>query len=68
MTNHELQMRKRINELNAASALYYTKGESPMSDAEWDEKLSELQKLERESGTVLSDSPSARVGSEPLAS
>ncbi|MEG0511541.1 MAG: NAD-dependent DNA ligase LigA [Clostridia bacterium] len=68
MTNHELQMRKRINELNAASALYYTKGESPMSDAEWDKKLSELQKLERESGTVLSDSPSARVGSEPLAS
>lgn len=60
------QMRALIDELNRASALYYTLGESPMSDAEWDQKYNQLLELERESGIVLPDSPSVRVGAEPL--
>ena len=60
-------MRALIDALNHASVLYYTMGESPMSDAEWDQKYDELRKLEKESGTVLPDSPTVRVGAEPLA-
>ncbi len=61
------RMRALIEELNKASVLYYTLGESPMSDALWDQKFNELSKLEKESGVVLPDSPSVRVGAEPLA-
>ena len=67
MTNATERMRALIDELNKASALYYTLGESPMSDAQWDAKYNELLHLEKESGQVLSDSPSVRVGAEPLA-
>ncbi len=65
MTNDS--MRALVDELNKASVLYYTLGESPMSDAEWDLKYNELLKLEKESGITLPDSPSVRVGAEPLA-
>lgn len=60
------QMRILVDELNHASRLYYTTGESPMADAEWDRKYAQLLELERESGIVLPDSPSVRVGAEPL--
>lgn len=66
MTNIKDRMRALADELNRASALYYTSGDSPMSDADWDQKYNELLKLEKESGTVLPDSPSVRVGAEPL--
>ena len=61
------RMQSLIEELNKASVLYYTLGESPMSDAEWDGKFNELQAMEKESGTILPDSPTVRVGAEPLA-
>ena len=38
MTNVTERMRALVDELNKASVLYYTLGESPMSDAEWDAK------------------------------
>lgn len=60
------QMRSLVDELNRASRLYYTTGESPMPDAEWDVKYNQLLALEKESGIVLPDSPSVRVGAEPL--
>ena len=60
------QMRALVDELNRASVLYYTLGSSPMSDAEWDQKYNTLLALERESGMVLPDSPSVRVGAPPL--
>ncbi|MBE5801141.1 MAG: NAD-dependent DNA ligase LigA [Clostridiales bacterium] len=66
MTDINQTMRTLVIELNHASSLYYTKGESPMSDAEWDHKYAQLCALERESGLVLPDSPSVRVGAEPL--
>lgn len=66
MTNVTERMRALVDELNKASVLYYTLGESPMSDAEWDQKYNELLQLEKESGIILPDSPSVRVGAEPL--
>lgn len=68
MMNTTQRMRELIDELNNASVHYYTYGESIMSDARWDEKLNMLIALEKESGVVLPDSPSVRVGAEPLAS
>ena len=62
MTNTSEHLRSLIDELNKASVLYYTLGESPMSDAQWDAKYNELLELEKESGIVLPDSPSVRVG------
>ena len=67
MTNTSEHLRSLIDELNKASVLYYTLGESPMSDAQWDAKYNELLELEKESGIVLPDSPSVRVGAAPLA-
>ena len=66
MTNVTERMRTLAEELNRASALYYTGGDSLMSDADWDQKYNELLKLEKESGIILPDSPSVRVGAEPL--
>ena len=68
MMNATERMQALIEELNKASVLYYTRGESPMSDAQWDEKYNELMQLEKESGRVLPGSPTVRVGAEPLAS
>ncbi len=62
------RMRALIDELNKASSLYYNGLESPMSDAQWDAKYNELTQLEKESGLVLPDSPSMRVGAQPLSS
>ena len=66
MIEKRQQIRSLIDELNAASRLYYTTGESPMADAEWDRKFNQLLALEAESGIVEPDSPSVRVGAEPL--
>ena len=68
MTNLNERMHALIDELNKASVLYYTLGESPLSDAQWDAKYNELLLLEKESGTVLPGSPTVRVGAEPLSS
>ena len=62
----QLEMRALVDELNRASVLYYTRGDSPMSDAEWDQKYNQLLQMEKESGMVLPDSPSHRVGADPL--
>ena len=59
-------MRSLVSELNSASALYYTTGESPMSDAEWDKRYDALKAMEAETGIILPDSPTARIGAEPL--
>ena len=38
-----------------------------ISDDEWDELYAQLRRLEAETGVVLPDSPTQRVGGEPLA-
>ena len=60
--SHISQMKSLIQTLNDASEKYYGNGDSLLSDAQWDEKYDELQSLEVESGVVLPDSPTHRVG------
>ena len=67
MADLQARMRALVDALNDASAKYYTTGESLMSDAEWDRGYDELQRLEKETGQTLPDSPTIRVGAEPLA-
>ena len=55
-----------INELNAANYAYYNSDSPIMSDEEYDLKLKELQKLEEETGIILSNSPTQRVGAPIL--
>ena len=62
------RIKELVATLNAASAQYYTSGESPLSDAEWDVLYDELLQLETATGVSLPDSPTGRVGAEPLKS
>ena len=59
-------MRSLIDRLNEASYSYYTLSESIMTDAEWDALHEELKALEAETGVIMPDSPTRRVGAEPL--
>ena len=52
------------NALDKASKLYYSGKSSEFSDVEFDLKLKELQKMERENGVVFPNSPTLRVGSD----
>jgi len=58
--------KKRIEELvellNRASESYYAKDEEIMSNYEYDNLYDELEALEKETGIVLSDSPTVNVG------
>ena len=47
-----------------ASYRYYVENDPPMSDFEFDMEYKRLQALERESGVVFPESPTARVGSD----
>ena len=60
------EMRSLIDRLNEASYSYYTLSKSDMTDAEWDALYEQLKKLEAETGVVMPDSPTRRVGAEPL--
>ncbi|MDO4547500.1 MAG: NAD-dependent DNA ligase LigA [Clostridia bacterium] len=60
-------MRKLVDEINRASYQYYTLSEPSMSDGQWDALYDRLIKMENETGTVLPDSPTRRVGAQPLA-
>ncbi len=57
------ELAKRISE---ASYRYYVLDDPIMSDARWDALYDELLALEKQTGVVLPDSPSFRVGGEPL--
>ena len=60
------QIVDRVNELKKASEAYYNTGHTIMSDAEFDNKLEELKQWEKETGIVLSNSPTYNVGSTVL--
>ena len=61
---NQKKIQELTNELNQSSADYY-KGETPpMSDMEFDFKLKELEKLEKESGFQLPNSPVLLLGSD----
>lgn len=60
-------MRSLVDYLNKTAYAYYVLSEPVVSDAEWDRLYNDLLALEKETGTVLPDSPTHRVGGEPLA-
>ena len=55
------QLTKLLNEYRDA---YYNRGESIISDYDYDNLFDELQKLEEETGIILSNSPTQTVGYE----
>ena len=60
--------RQLVNRMNETAYAYYTLSEPVISDAEWDQMYNRLLQMEKESGVVLPDSPTHRVGGPPLAS
>lgn len=66
MQDQKTRMRELIGLLNQASEAYYAKDEEIMSNYEYDALYDELERLEEETGTVLSDSPTMKVGYEAV--
>lgn len=62
----ERRMRELVDTLNDYAYRYYVLDEPIVSDKEYDKMYDELVALEKSSGTVLFDSPTKRVGGEPL--
>ena len=60
------RMEDLVNILNKYAYEYYVLDEPTVSDIEYDKLYDELLKLEKESGTVLFNSPTKRVGGEPI--
>lgn len=66
MTDYAAQMRPLIDRLNAAASAYYEQDNPVMSDMQYDALYDQLLAMEKESGLVLDDSPTHRVGGQPL--
>ena len=66
MTDWTAQMRPLVDRLNEAASAYYQHDDPIMSDMQYDALYDQLQQMERESGIMLPDSPSHRVGGDPL--
>lgn len=66
MADQTARMRQLADTLNQASQAYYFGSEPIMSDMDWDKLYDELSALEKETGIVLPDSPTHRVGSKVL--
>lgn len=60
------RMRELVDLLNKYAKEYYVLDAPTVSDKQYDELYDELRRLECESGTVLPDSPTRRVGGEPI--
>lgn len=59
-------MRELIDRLNDYAHAYYVLDAPKVSDKEYDELFDELLRLEADTGIVLPDSPTLRVGGEPV--
>lgn len=64
--DQKARMQEMVKRLNETAHAYYVLGEPVISDMQWDAMYDELTNLEKETGTVLPDSPTHRVGGEPL--
>ncbi len=60
------RMRYLVDLLNDYAYKYYVLDEPTVSDGEYDKLYDELVALEKNTGVILSDSPTRRVGGEPL--
>lgn len=66
MIDYVAKMEPLVRRLNETAHAYYVLDDPLISDKEWDALYNELLALEKESGLVLADSPSRRVGGELL--
>lgn len=58
-------MKSMVDILNKASEAYYS-GNPMMSDSDFDARLADLQEFEKETGVIMSNSPSINVGAKVL--
>ena len=62
----EQRIRELVDKLNEYSKAYYVLDAPKISDKVYDELYDELLRLEEQSGIILPDSPTQRVGGDPL--
>ena len=60
------RMRELVEYLNKTSYAYYVLDDPMISDMQWDRLYDELRSLEAETGVVEENSPTRKVGGEPL--
>ncbi len=60
-------MQELVDYLNKTAHAYYVLDNPIISDAQWDKLYNQLLQMEQETGVILPDSPSHRVGGAPLA-
>ena len=67
MQNEKLERIKYLTDiLNRAARAYYAEDREIMSNQEYDTLYDELQSLEQETGLILANSPTVRVGYEAV--
>ncbi|MGO1529230.1 MAG: NAD-dependent DNA ligase LigA [Senegalia sp. (in: firmicutes)] len=64
--NKNKRIEELVEKLNELNYYYYTLDEPKLSDKEYDEIYNELLSLETETGHILANSPTRRVGGEIL--
>ncbi len=60
------RMQELVRRLNETAYAYYVLDNPVISDMQWDRMYDELKKLENETGIILPDSPTGKVGGDPL--
>ena len=66
METVQQQMKDLVKKLNEAAKAYYQEDREIMSNREYDELYDRLEKMEKETGIVLADSPTVNVGYEAV--
>ncbi len=61
------RMKELVDELNKYAYHYYVLDEPIVADKQYDELYNELLALEKQTGVRLPDSPTRRIGGEPIA-
>lgn len=64
MTDKKQEMLMLVEKLNEAARAYYATDEEIMTNREYDQLYERLEVLEKETGMILSNSPTQRVGYE----
>ena len=66
MENSLQRMKELVEKLDQAEKAYYQEDREIMSNQEYDSLYDQLEQLEKETGTVLTNSPTVRVGYEAV--
>ena len=66
MENSLQRMKELVEKLDQAAKTYYQEDREIMSNQEYDSLYDQLEQLEKENGTVLTNSPTVRVGYEAV--